>query len=229
VIVVSRPLRERVVRLGFPAERVEVVTNGVDLERFPSADAGPLRDVPLVAYAGRFDEWQGVQNLVRLAAGAGRDYRLRVVGFGNGDAGAKARIAGAAAGGGSVELLDWTPQERLVPLLADADLLLIPREKSAATEVAMPTKFAEYLALGRPLLLTRVGEPAAIVERARCGLVVDPEPEALVAGVRRFAALPASERREMGRRGRGLAEREFRWPEIGRRYAEFLERLVASD
>ncbi len=233
VIVVSRPLLERVARLGVPESRIEIVRNGVDLARFPMVEPVPARPSPLVVYAGRFDEWQGVRHLEHLAAHAGDRYRLRVVGFAAGDHEARARIAAAAARGGApreaaVELIDWTNHGRLLPLLSEADALLIPREKNDATEVAMPTKFAEYLSLGRPILLTRVGEPADWVEAESCGLVVEPSGPALLDGVLRLAALGAEERRAMGRRARALAEREFRWESIGRRYADYLKALVSA-
>jgi glycosyltransferase involved in cell wall biosynthesis len=247
VVVVSRPLRDRLIARGIARARIGIVPNGVDLDRFAGPEPVRARTTPLVVYAGRFDVWQGIRHLEHLAARAGARYCLRVVGFGAGDGAARARLAAAAAGaarpvasrpapGGpssvpeppAVELIDWLSQEKLIPLLADADVLLIPRERHPATEVAMPTKFAEYLALGRPLLVTRVGEPAQRVEAERCGLVADPNPDALVAAVERFASLDAEERLAMGRRARALAEREFSWDTIARAYAAFLDDLLSS-
>lgn len=226
VIVVSEPLAEKVRARGVPSDRVSVVRNGVDLDLFAPIDPPPSREEPLVAYAGRFDAWQGVDNLLYLASRSGRGFRLRVIGFGDEDRSIEERFVSLS--GGQVERIRKTDQKGLIPLLAEADLLLIPRERNGATEVAMPTKFAEYLALGRPVLLTRVGEPAALVEKHRCGIVVESGGEALAGGIRRFAALPPEERRAMGARARALAEREFSWDAIGARYAAFLRELVAE-
>lgn len=226
VLVVSGPLRKHVIGLGVPAERIAIFPNGVDLERFVPSGPPPRRDVPLVVYAGRFEAWQGVESLERLAARSGRSFRLRVIGFTEEDRVLEERIR--AASPGAVETIRRVPQEELARLLEEGDLLLIPREPSPAAEVAMPTKFGEYLALGRPVLLTRVGEPAALVEEERCGIVTGTGGDALADGVTRFAALPVEERRAMGERARALAERVFDWKKIGAAYAAYLRDLAGE-
>jgi len=223
VLVVSEPLREHVRRLGIPAERIALVRNGVDLSRFRSGAPPPHRDLPLVTYAGRFDAWQGVENLLALACRSGEGFRLRIIGFTDADRTIEERFRALA--GENAERIPMLDREALISSLADSDLLLIPRERNDATEVALPTKFVEYLAIGRPILLTRVGEPAALVDRHRCGIVVDGGGEALVSGIRRFSALSYEERREMGDRGRALAESEFSWDSIGEGYAALLRGL----
>ncbi|MFH1278523.1 MAG: glycosyltransferase family 4 protein [Candidatus Eisenbacteria bacterium] len=224
VLVVSEPLREHVLALGVPGERIVLVRNGVDLDRFPAAPPPPARPEPLVIYAGRFEAWQGVESLLGVAARAasGR-FRLRVIGFGDEDRALKDRFRGI--GGEGVDLIDRVPQERLSSMLAEADLLLLPREPGPAAEVALPTKFGEYLALGRPVILTRVGEPALLVEEGRCGIVTEPGAESIASGIARFASLGAGERRAMEGRARALAERLFDWRSIGREYAAYLRTL----
>ncbi len=224
VIVVSDPLRDHVVRLGLPPERIGVFRNGVDLERFAEAGPPPERPEPLVVYAGRFEAWQGWESLKVLASRAGQGFRLRVIGFSERDRPLRENLA--ALSSGRVELIGRLPQKELAAHLSDADLLLIPRESNGATEVAMPTKFGEYLALGRPVLLTRVGEPAALVERERCGFVTGTGADEILDGIRRFAALSADERSAMGTRARALAERMFDWKKIGAAYAVFLAELA---
>lgn len=224
VIVVSDPLRDRVARLGLPPERIGVFRNGVDLDRFTDAGPPPERPEPLVVYAGRFEAWQGVESLKVLASRAGRGFRLRVIGFSERDRPLRENLASLSSG--KAELVGRLSQEELATHLSDADLLLIPRESHGATEVAMPTKFGEYLALGRPVLLTRVGEPAALVERERCGLVTGTGAGEILEGIRRFAGLSADERNAMGTRARRLAERMFDWKKIGAAYAAFLGDLA---
>lgn len=228
VLVVSEPLRNRVRRLGVPGERITLVRNGVDLERFAAAPPPPARPEPLVIYAGRFEAWQGIESLLGVASRAapGR-FRLRVIGFSAGDRRWRERFE--ALPGACVELLGRVPHDRLPGMLAEADLLLLPREPCAAAEVALPTKFGEYLALGRPVLLTRVGEPALLVEKEGGGIVTEPGAEAITAGIARFAALDAAGRRAMEGRARALAERHFDWGKIGGEYAALLRRMSGGE
>lgn len=227
LIVVSEPLRMHAVDLGFDADRIAVVRNGVDLELFrPAGDPPGGGGKPLVVYAGRFDGWQGVEILLRLAAAAGERFRLRIIGFTAEDRSIRQKLAPFEEKG--VELIDRVGQTELLALLREGDALLIPRESHPATEVAMPTKFAEYLALGRPVLLTRVGEPAALVEEAGCGIVTDPSAEGVLEGIGRLAGADGDARRRMGAAARRLAEEMFDWNAIAGEYARFLKRMVGE-
>ncbi len=221
LIVVSAPLRNHAVALGYPPERIEIVRNGVDLDLFSPGREDPVAGPPLVVYAGRFDRWQGVDLLIGLASLAGERFHLRVIGLTTEDREVRSRLSPFEKSG--VELVDRLPQERLLPLLREADAFLIPRESHAATEVAMPTKFAEYLALGKPVIITRVGEPASLVEKERCGIVTDADAGSVAEGIAALGRASPDERRAMGERARRLAEEQFDWEKIGQKYARFLK------
>jgi glycosyltransferase involved in cell wall biosynthesis len=72
----SEPMRKTCLGLGWPASRMHMVPNGVDLERFrPRKDADAIRaslglpsGVHLVVYLGRLVEEKGIFTLVRAAA-----------------------------------------------------------------------------------------------------------------------------------------------------------------
>jgi glycosyltransferase involved in cell wall biosynthesis len=174
-----------------------------------------------VAYAGGFQVWQGIENLIRagelLADG---EVRLKIIGFRPGDAETKERIA--ARLGTRAELIDRAAREELVLHLASASVLIIPRPRHEAVHAAFPTKFGEYLALGKPVIVCDVDETASLVRKHRCGLVADPDPHSIAEVIAVASRLPREELERMGRNGRLLAEREFSWSQIGRRYAKLL-------
>jgi len=72
----SEPMRETCLGLGWPASRMHIVPNGVDLERFRPRDDGEAirarlglpRGIPLAVYLGRLVEEKGIFTLVRAAA-----------------------------------------------------------------------------------------------------------------------------------------------------------------
>lgn len=77
VIALSPGMAEGVVRRGYPQERVTVIPNGCDLERFDSSPASAaafrsshpeLGKGPIVLYAGTLGKANGVDYLARLAA-----------------------------------------------------------------------------------------------------------------------------------------------------------------
>ena len=70
---------------------------------------------------------------------------------------------------------------------------VIPRPRSAYNDLAIPIKLYDYLAYGRPLLVTDCTEQAGIVGRADAGLVVGDGVDAIAAGARRLAGAPSDE------------------------------------
>jgi glycosyltransferase involved in cell wall biosynthesis len=220
-ITVSRPLQERLVnQKGVSRGRIHIVRNGVDTQMFRPAFGG-ADGVFTVCYAGGFQVWQGIDNLV--AAGQylkGEPIRIKIVGFGQRDMALKARIA--ASLGDMVELVNRVPQSELVPHLSEAHFLIIPRLPHPAVEIAFPTKFSEYLSMGKPVIVSDVDETASFVREYRCGLVSDPTPEALAETIRQAATLTHSELVKMGQNGRHLAETVFDWEVVCRNYAGLL-------
>ena len=64
---------------------------------------------------------------------------------------------------------------------------LQPRLCSPYNDLAVPIKVMEYLAYGRPLIVTDCVEQARIVRDADAGLVVGDDVDSLTAGLRRLA------------------------------------------
>jgi glycosyltransferase involved in cell wall biosynthesis len=118
--------------------------------------------------------------------------------------------------------LTWWTEKRLLELLASAGVMLSARPGHIASRAAFPTKFAEYAAMGRPILVTRVDETAEFVERYGCGFVSEPHPQALADAMEQAARASRDVLAEMGARARRMAEEHFSWPNIGRDYANFI-------
>jgi len=68
-----------------------------------------------------------------------------------------------------------------------------PRRRSPYNDIAVPIKVMEYLAYGRPLLVTDCTEQARIVRGADAGIVVADTVESMTDGLRRLAAAPDAE------------------------------------
>jgi glycosyltransferase involved in cell wall biosynthesis len=226
-LAVSKPQRQRLVDdWRIPAHRIGLIRNGVDLAIF-SQPEGRLSEKFTVGYAGGFQPWQGHENLVRafeiLPVGTAR---LKIIGFTQQHAAIKSRILHRL--GDKVELVDRVPQTELVSQLGSTQALIIPRPSHRAVEVAFPTKFTEYLALGKPLIVCDVDETARLVRQHRCGLVSNPNPTDIAETIRAASNLTQDELNQMGQNARHLAEQEFSWNQIGRSYADLLTRWSAA-
>lgn len=222
-ITVSRPLQERLVNhKGVPCDRLYIVRNGVDAQLFLPAFGG-TDETFTVCYAGGFQIWQGINNLVEAGQLLkGQPIRIKIIGFRPEDEGLRAKIA--ASLGDMVELVDRVSQPELVTHLSKAHFLVIPRLPHPAVEIAFPTKFSEYLSMGKPVIVSDVDETASLVREYKCGLVSQPSPAALAETIQQAANLSSAELVEMGQNGRHLAETVFDWSVVCRYYADLLHR-----
>lgn len=67
----------------------------------------------------------------------------------------------------------WVKHHEVTPLLSACDYGILIREPSVTNRVASPTKFAEYLAAGLPVIISEgIGDYAEFVRNHRCGIVL---------------------------------------------------------
>ena len=118
------------------------------------------------------------------------------------------------------------PHAEIPRYLRAADLGLLFREPHPLNEVACPTKFAEYMMSGLPVLISGcIGDCSPFVAEHAAGVVLQrPDADAAVAAVTRIRAEPAHVRRA---RIAGLAGR-FSRQRAAREMAELYLRLAST-
>jgi len=234
-ITPSEALKQLYINKGIDEQRIELVRNGVDTELFRPSEFPVENETFTVTYAGSFGWiWQGIENLVHAAKLLkDLDLHFKMIGFGPRDLSMKQEIKRMLLN--KVELIDAMPQRTLVHHLNKSDVLVIPRycpanekswDKMRNTFGWSPTKFAEYIATGRPVIVTALDETSDLVEKHDCGFVCDPTPEALARTILEVKETPPQTLQEKGMNGRRLAETEFDISVIGRRYYRFLTRIL---
>jgi glycosyltransferase involved in cell wall biosynthesis len=225
-LTVSRLQIEPFVRSGIPRENISLIRNGVDLELFP-----PLTfpDEPefTFCYVGEFQHWQNIDNLIAAFERLNNPgVRMLVVGFRERDQHVKQIFAEKF--GTRVTLVDRVERKALPELVQRAAVLVIPRSHHPAIRHAFPTKFAEYAAWARPILVNDVDETAEFVNRYECGFVSDPSPEAMAATMEEASRVSIERLRTMGRQARRAAEENFSWRIIGDEYVEVVRNLISK-
>jgi glycosyltransferase involved in cell wall biosynthesis len=197
----------------------------VDTELFKPKDVSSDGNKFVVTYAGAFQKWQGIENLVAAAKLIKEtDVRFRIIGFRKRDRALKNRLKRIL--GCKVELIDSLSQGELVDQLCSSNILIIPRSRHCATQMAFPTKFSEYIATGKPLIVTDVDETANFVKEYNCGFVCEPSAESIARTIIKAKELPSSNLLDMGKKGRNLAESQFDKRVIGKQYYEFLRNVL---
>lgn len=207
------------------ADKLVYVPNGVDLEFFKPNNSDRvnilrkelgLENKLVFGYIGGFQKWQGVENFIR-AAQMINDPEVSFIIVGGEKIVKKENL----------QIIPRVSRNYIVDYYSICDILVLPRPKHPATEIAAPTKFAEYTAVGKPVLTTNVGDATDFVRKYKCGIVVkDNSPRSLVEGILKFKELSERKLQMMGRNSRRLAEEEFDWGKIGDTLSKIVEEVV---
>ena len=208
------------------AEKVTVIYNGVDLKRFrpmtqkdrvlAKKTMGISDDATVFVFAGSDLRRKGLSQLLSaLAQFREQPFILLVAGsMGNRDL--KKRIEGMGLGQ-NVKWLGYVKDMERVYALAD--LFVLPTQYDPFANTTL-----EAMACGVPALTTRQNGAGEIVEQVAHWLVVErPCHRSITEALDAFTTLPAQERRLLGEKARGVAQK-FTW----QKHVEDLITILAS-
>lgn len=220
----SKKLEQHYIDKGIEKDRIKVIRNVVDTELFKPRKINSKNEDFTVTYAGAFEKWQGIDNLI-LAAKLleTTNIRFKIIGFTKKDSNLKRKIKKLL--NNKVQLIDRISRSELINHLNSSDICIIPRNNNPTTEVAFPTKFAEYIATGKPVIVTRVGEISTFVKKYDCGFVCEPTVQSIAETILEASETPSEVLFEKGINGRRLAENEFDQRVISKQYLEFLSTM----
>ena len=221
---------------GLDLSKLHIVPNGITPEDWQH-QAAPLRDDvaraiaeqraagrTVVGYAGSM----GLPNALDVlldAAALLRDQPLAIVMVGDGHERARLKQRVADQGLSQVTLLPPIPKAQIPAFLAQIDIAYIGWQRVPIYRFGIaPNKLMDYMMAGCAVLHSVEAGNDPVAESG-CGLTVAPEnPQAVVDGLRRLAALPAAERLAMGERGRAFVLAHHSYPVLAQRFIAAIQR-----
>ena len=214
-----------------PGARLLRIPILVDAHQF-ALGAGPRRiEGEYVAFCGTLNEAKdGVLTLAKAFAQICAEFPgLRLVLIG--DSPKVSQIPGVRA---FVEQLGIADRVVFVGVVARGELpgyldsataLALARPSSRQADAGLPTKVGEYLATGRPVVVTRTGEIDTYLEDGVNVYFAAPDDASAFAGRLRHVLQHPEEAAAVGRRGREAACEFFDFRANGRRIREFIEQF----
>lgn len=229
VLPVTQVLARDVARTGVAAERLVVITNGINPERFanvPATDAAQaalgLTGRLVLGFVGFMREWHGLEQVVDYVADCRRHQcHLLLVGDGPARAGLEAR-AQARGIADRVTVTGVVPRDRVANYIAAFDIALQPE----VVAYASPLKLFEYLALGRAILAPaseNIREILTDGENAVLFPVSDPDGFRVALG--RLCTDHELRARLAAKAAGSIIARGLTWDTNARRVIELFERL----
>lgn len=236
IVVVSRALEHALTREGVPADRIVVNPNGVDPRRFRPGSGGAevrarlaLGNRLVIGFVGSFNHYQGTELLMRAAPDvcAAVDAAFLMVGYGETLAASRA----AAEDGGVADRVVFTDRVPVddVPAYVDAsDIAVAPMvpNPDGSDFFNSPVKVFEYMAAGKAIVASRLGQIEEILEDGVTGLLVEPDsPQALADAIVRLARDPQL-RERLGRAALEAAVERHTWKRNAARVLETYDEVV---
>jgi len=195
IVVVSEEVGEYVRAHGADARRVVIAINGVDLSLYGSVATATAAssDRFTIGFLGSLKPWHGLDVLVDafalLVARAPR-YHLKIVG----DGPERARIADRLTRlglSGHATMVGQVPRERVPDQLADVDCAVAPYPRLDGFYFS-PLKVFEYMAAGRPIVASQIGQIQSLLADHATALLVEPgNPAALADAIEALRQRPA--------------------------------------
>jgi glycosyltransferase involved in cell wall biosynthesis len=185
VFVVSDVERRNLLRAGIPEEKIVVNPNGVDTEKFrPGIGGATVRQAlavsesePLAGFVGTFGPWHGVLTLAEAITMLPDDSRVRFLLVGAGKYREEVeRIIRAAGQERRVIFTGHVDHERVPALLDACDILLSPHVPLAdgSEFFGSPTKLFEYMAMGKGIVASRLGQIGDVLSDQETALLTEP-------------------------------------------------------
>jgi glycosyltransferase involved in cell wall biosynthesis len=208
--------------------------NAVDPRQFrPDVDGARVRrqlgfdSSAVIGFSGTFGAWHGIPTLVRaipLVLQARPHARWLLIGDGPQRKLAEDLLRERPCLRRTVRITGLVPHVEMPAYLAACDVLVSPhgRQADGGEFFGSPTKLYEYMAAGRPIVASRVGQIADVLVDGTSGLLVEPEdPEALANAIVRLVD-DACLRVRLGTAARHAAEQHHTWRHNAERIAACL-------
>lgn len=241
IVVVSKPMKDELVKRGFDPDKILVNPNGVDPEKYSPEISGELirkrlnyRDRVVLGFIGTFGLWHGAEVLAEAFGRMIRTYpeyrdKVRLMLIGDGITMKKVKETLEEYGVyEETTLTGIVPQREGPEYLAACDVLVSPHvpNPDGTPFFGSPTKLFEYMAMGKGIVASDLDQIGEILEHGQTAWMVKPgDVNALSEGLKRL--IDDRELRIMlGSRARKEVLNKYTWLNHTRKIVEHLKALT---
>lgn len=214
IMAVTSVLRETIVAANISPERVHVVHNGIDLERYGNLPNTPqaLNQIVL-GFVGFVRSWHGLDSVIAAMENADRRIHFLIVGDGPAR-GALERLATDLGLVNRVRFIGLVPAKDIPSVVVRFDIALQPK----ANAYASPLKIFEYMAAARAIVAPDQPNIREILADGDTALLFDPDDTGTMwRAVCRLAEDPALRKRLGEAAHREIHEKGYTWSHNARR------------
>lgn len=239
IFVVADVERRNLLRAGVPDEKIVVNPNGVDTEKFRPGvgglavrqSLGVTEDEILCGFVGTFGPWHGVLTLAQAIASRPADSKVRFLLVGAGKLRDEVqRLVGVAGKEQQVIFAGHVEHARVPALLDACDILLSPHVplEDGSEFFGSPTKLFEYMAMGKGIIASRLGQIAEVLVDEETALLTEPGNVSQLADAIVRLSRSRELRERLGAAARDAADAEHTWKHNAQRVLDAYQEWANS-
>lgn len=225
MFVISKALKAYFVQRDI--KNISVINMFVDASRFDIET--PEYIGKYIAYCGTISPYKdGVDCLIKafhIFHESHNDYKLKIIGrFENENSKQDVHALVESLGlDNAIEFTGLVSPDEMPNILKGASMLALARPNNVQAQFGFPTKLGEYLATGKPVVVTKVGEIGDfLIDGVNCRMAEPDNPQDFAEKMC-WVANNSEEALEVGSKGKQLTNKEFSRLEQCRRALEFME------
>lgn len=232
---VSNLMKDYFVQHGVPADFMHVIPNGADPDRFRSdVDTTEVKEKydldgsTIVGFVGSFIYWHGIENLTYVmekTLASDKNAKFLMVGDGGPMKPMLEKFIQEKKLENRAILTGFIPHEEIPKYIASMDVVLAPYPKLDFFYYS-PVKVYEYMCVGKPVVSTRIGQIAEVVEDKKDGFLTEPDDvEKITATIVELLQNPEL-RKEVGAAAREKILANHTWKSRGEKLSELCYQCI---
>lgn len=236
VITLGEAMRSELIRRGVDPDKVHVVGNGVDVDRFETPRGKDtsllqrleLQDRFILGYVTSVRALEGIDTLLgALQILLQRNVPASVVLVGDGDDLPRLRqLASTLNISQHVRFVGRAPHGEVNSYYSLFDVFVVPRTDARVCRIVTPLKPLEAMAMGIPTVVSDLPALTELVAPGRRGMAFEPDTPENLADVVQELWQNRDRAAELGREGRRWVQAERNWIQLAQQGADVYRRVL---
>lgn len=218
--VVDKPKKYIDLLNGAPDEFFEVEESNISIERLPNLD-----DKFVVFFSGNHGIAQAMDTLIKAADMLKESNKIHFLFVGNGICKPAMIKMSKESGLTNTTFLESQPRKKMPHIIGLASLCVVPLQRLPIFEHAIPSKMFEYMACGKPIILSVLGEAKALLEESGGGICIEPENHRELADTILILYEKMEMASQLGKDGKEFVKNNYRKSEIIEIFSNTLKKV----
>ena len=214
----SNTMRSMVTNKGVPERKAEIHPLWISTIEFCPKSQKEVEEIKIkynfngkftIMYAGYIGLAQGLDVVLNVAEILSQCKDILFVLIGEGPEKENLIIKAEISGLKNIMFIPFQSKEVIARFLSAADVLFAHLDPAPHRLGTIPSKILAYMSIGKPLIIAAEGETKNLIEKSKCGIVVEPRNGEAIAKATLSLYKNVNLRKKMGEKGRAYVIENF--------------------